>query len=455
MAFKLKKKNEINMLSGPILPRVLEFAFPLMLTSILQLFYNAADTVVVGRFAGPDALAAVGSTGSLSGLLIHLFMGMGTGTSVVTARFFGGKREEDVRQTVHTSISLALICGAFVTVVGLIFSPMMLRWMDTPADILPMSILYLQIYFLGTIANMVYNFGAGILRAIGDTKRPLYFLTISGVVNVVLNLILVIVFHLNVAGVAIATVVSQVLSAVLVVGCLARSKGCYRLDLKALRLYRDKVFEIMRVGIPAGLQSTMFSISNVLIQSSINSFGSVVMAANSASQNLGGFVNASVNVFSQACTTFASQNLGAKNYKRLDPILATCCGCIMVVGLIMSLVMLTFGERLLGIYTTDPEVIATGMIRIRTVPCLYFLLAVTNAMGGFLQAIGYNMVSTGVSMAGICGLRVAWVTFIWPLNPTLPWLYMSYPASWIVTGTIMFTCTRLAKRHLFRKAGVQ
>ena len=451
----MSKPYSIDMCSGPLGKKILIFTLPLMAANVLQMMFNLADVIVVGKFAGDLSQAAVTSTTSMINLLLAIFMGLSGGANVVVAQALGARENEQLEDIVHTCILLGLVCGVGLMGVGILISPGLLALIKSPDNVKGLSLIYLRIYFFGVPATLVYNFASAILRANGDTKRPMYFLILAGIINVILNLISVIGFGMGVAGVAIATVVSQVLSAILVVGCLARSNGCYRLDFKALRLHRDKVFEIMRVGIPAGLQSTMFSISNVLIQSSINSFGSVVMAANSASQNLGGFVNASVNVFSQACTTFASQNLGAKNYKRLDPILATCCGCIMVVGLIMSLVMLTFGERLLGIYTTDPEVIATGMIRIRTVPCLYFLLAVTNAMGGFLQAIGYNMVSTGVSMAGICGLRVAWVTFIWPLNPTLPWLYMSYPASWIVTGTIMFTCTRLAKRHLFRKAGVQ
>jgi len=446
-----KRSHEVDMLNGPILPRVLEFSLPLMLSGMLQLLYNAADIVVVGRFAGSQALAAVGSTGSLVALIVNLFFGLSVGASVVIARYYGGGRQEDVRQAVHSAITLALISGVFVSVVGLLFSEQMLRWMDSPPDVLPLAAQYLKIYFLGTTANLVYNFGAGILRAIGDTKRPLYFLTISGIVNVVLNLILVIFFHMDVAGVAIATVVSQVLSASLVVICLVQADGCFRLDLRQLRLYRDKVKDIFRIGLPAGLQSVLFSVSNVLIQSSINSFGSTVMAGNSAASNIDGFVYTGMSCFTQSCMTFTSQNLGAGKLERIDPILRTCCGSLTVIGLVMGIGVRIFGEPLLSIYTTDPEVIAMGLIRLTYVATPYFLCGLMDTMVGHLRGLGSSVPPMIISLAGACGLRIIWIFTVFAANPTLPVLYVSYPLSWGVTATVHFIYSRFLRKKVLRR----
>ena len=446
-----KRSHEVDMLNGPILPRVLEFSLPLMLSGMLQLLYNAADIVVVGRFAGPQALAAVGSTGALISLIVNAFFGLSVGASVAIARYYGGGRYEDVRQAVHSSMALAIISGLFVTVVGLLFSEQMLHLMDSPADVLPLAAKYLKIYFLGATANLVYNFGAGILRAIGDTKRPLYYLTISGLVNVVLNLILVIFFHMDVAGVAIATVTSQVLSALLVVICLVRADGCFRLDLRQLRMHADKLRDIVQIGLPAGMQSVLFSISNVLIQSSVNSFGSTVMAGNSAAGNIEGFVYTAMNCFASTCMTFTSQNLGAGKLKRIDPILWACSGSLTTLAIILGFSARFFAEPLLGIYTTDPEVVAMGAIRMTYICLPYFLCGLMDTMAGHLRGLGSGIPPMIISLAGACGFRILWICTIFAAKPNLHVLYVSYPISWGITALVHFAYSRLLKRKIWRE----
>ena len=442
-----KKKHEVDMLNGPILPRALEFALPLMLSSLLQLLYNAADIVVVGRFAGPQALAAVGSTGSLAGLIVNAFMGLSVGASVLTARYYGGARHDEVHKTVHSSMALALICGAVVTVLGLLFSGKLLVWMDSPPDVLPLATQYLKIYFLGSVANLVYNFGAGVLRAIGDTKRPLYFLAFSGLVNVILNLILVIVFHMGAAGVGIATVVSQVISALLVVLALMRADGSYRLDLKELALDKGNVKEVLRIGVPTGLQSVMFSLSNVLIQSTVNSFGSTVIAGNSAAANLEGFLWVIGSAFAQTCMTFCSQNLGAGKKERLNPILYTCLLWSGLIQAVVSLGALAISNTLVSLYSTDAAVIAKGVIRASVIFPLYFATALMETASGFLRGLGRSFQAMLISLAGVCGLRILWIYTVFAMNPTLETLYVSYPVSWLVTFAGHFLYSRIVMRR--------
>ncbi len=442
------------MCEGPLLPKLVLFAVPLMLSSILQLLYNAADIIVVGRFAGSSALAAVSSTGSLINLIVNLFIGLSVGANVAAARFFGAKDEQGVHEVVHTAMLLSVIGGIGVGIIGFTCSKTFLGWMDSPPDVIDQAALYMKIYFCGMPASMVYNFGASILRAIGDTRRPLIYLTISGAVNVVLNLVLVIVFHLGVAGVAIATVVSQVLSAIFVVICLIRAKGAsFCLNLKKLRMYRSKLTLILQTGIPAGIQGSVFSISNVLIQSSINSFGSIAMAGNGAAANIEGFIYVAMNAFHHAALTFTSQNLGAHNLQRIKRVAVTCVLIVTVVGLVIGSAAYFAGEALLSIYDDDPAVIEYGMVRMQIICFTYFLCGIMDVMGGLMRGLGYSIAPMIVSLLGACAFRVMWVYTFFAWNPTLPCLYTSYPISWVLTATAHAVCFFVAMRTVKKKLG--
>lgn len=433
-------RYEIDMTTGPLIPKILQFSLPLILTGILQLLYNAADVIVVGNFAGHTALAAVSSTGSLINLLVNVFMGLSVGASVVIAQSYGAGDVQRMRKAEHTAMTLALFMGVGVGIMGFCVARPLLLWMDSPADVIDGATLYVQIYFLGMPANMLYNFGAATLRALGDTRRPLYYLTISGLVNVALNLLLVIVFHMAVAGVAIATVISQVVSMVLVLLCLLRSHGVMKLELKECRVDRRSALEMIRVGLPAGIQGSLFSISNVLIQSSINSFGSLVVAGNGVASNIEGFVYTAMNAQHQACMTFASQNYGAGKADRVRSTLWSCLGIVLVIGLGMGLLVYAFGVPLMSLYNQDPEVIANGLIRMSIILPTYFLCGMMDVMVGQLRGIGYAIMPMIVSLAGACGLRVIWILTFFAANPTLQVLYASYPISWGVTFAIHLLC---------------
>ena len=444
-------RYEMDMTTGRLLPKVLAFSGPLILTGILQLLYNAADIVVVGRFAGPQALAAVGSTGALINLLVNVFMGLSVGASVVVARAYGAGDNASVSTGVHTAITVAGVAGVLVGVLGFVASHPLLKWMGSPDDVLDMATLYMKIFFVGMPANMLYNFGAAILRAVGDTRRPLYYLTVSGILNVLLNLVLVIVFHMGVAGVAIATVASQVMSMALVMICLIRSDGPIHLDLRKLRIHLSQLVEIVRVGLPAGLQGSLFSISNVLIQSSVNSFGSLVMAGNSAGSNLEGFVYTSMNAIHQADLTFASQNLGAGQFKRVRRVMWVCLGTVTAIGLGMGLVFLAFGNQLVSIYNSDPEVIHYGMTRLKIILPTYFLCGLMDVMVGQLRGVGYSILPMMISLTGACLLRVVWIYTFFAANPTLEVLYISYPVSWLITFATHFVCYMIWGRNRLKR----
>lgn len=444
-------RYEMDMTTGRLLPKVLAFSGPLILTGILQLLYNAADIVVVGRFAGPQALAAVGSTGALINLLVNVFMGLSVGASVVVARAYGAGDNASVSTGVHTAITVAGVAGVLVGVLGFVASHPLLKWMGSPDDVLDMATLYMKIFFVGMPANMLYNFGAAILRAVGDTRRPLYYLTVSGILNVLLNLVLVIVFHMGVAGVAIATVASQVMSMALVMICLIRSDGPIHLDLRKLRIHLSQLVEIVRVGLPAGLQGSLFSISNVLIQSSVNSFGSLVMAGNSAGSNLEGFVYTSMNAIHQADLTFASQNLGAGQFKRVRRVMWVCLGTVTAIGLGMGLVFLAFGNQLVSIYNSDPEVIHYGMTRLKIILPTYFLCGLMDVMVGQLRGVGYSILPMMISLTGACLLRVVWIYTFFAANPTLEVLYISYPVSWLITFATHFVCYMIWGRKRLKR----
>lgn len=435
-----KSRNyEIDMCNGPLTRKIITYCIPLALSGILQLLYNAADIIVVGRFSGPTALAAVGSTGSLINLIVNLLIGLSVGASVCVANFYGAGREKDVRETVHTAMLISVIGGVIVAVVGMVFAKTFLGWMGSPDDVIDQATLYLRIYFAGMPLTMAYNFASAIFRALGDTKRPLYYLAVSGLVNVILNLIFVIVFKMGVAGVATATVVAQAVSTTLIIMCMIRSHSVIHLQHDMLRIHGDKLKEIVRVGLPAGLQGTIFSISNVLIQSSINSFGSIAIAGNSASSNLEGFMYTSMNSVYQAALSFAGQNMGARKYSRLKKVLCNCLAIVTGIGIGMGAIMYLFRYQLLGIYSSDMDVINFGIERLELFCLTYFTCGAMDVMVGQMRGMGYSIVPMIVSLVGVCGIRIVWIFTVFKASNSLLTLYMSYPVSWVVTLAVHFS----------------
>lgn len=428
------------MVTGPLLGKILIFAIPLVLSGILQLLFNAADIVVVGQFVGNQALAAVGSTGALINLLINLFMGLSIGTNVLVARSYGAGKKDELDEVVHTSILTALLSGTFLVIVGLLLARPALEIMGTPEDVNDEAAVYMRIYFIGMPSTMAYNFGSAVLRAVGDTKRPLYFLTVSGVVNVILNLIFVIVFRMSVSGVALATIISQTLSAFLVLRCLMLTDSDYKLVLSRLRIVPDKFFKMLSIGLPAGLQGTLFSLSNVLIQSSVNSFGSVAMAGNTAASNVEGFVYTSMNSIYQTSISFTGQNHGAMKVKRIGKILLMCQTIVILIGLVMGNAVYFFGSDILKLYSSDPQVIEYGLRRMSIIATTYFLCGMMDVIVGSLRGMGYSIMPMLVSLAGACGFRVLWIYTIFQEYHTLQCLYISYPISWTLTFSVHFIC---------------
>lgn len=445
------KENNNDLTSGPLTIKIIKFIIPLMLTGILQLLYNAADSIVVGHYDGSSALAAVSSVGALINLLVNAFMGLSVGAAVVVAQDYGAKDYEGVSKTVHTSYLISIIGGIVVGAIGLIFSRQFLIWMGSPEDVLPLSTEYLMIYFIGTPANMAYNFGASILRSVGDTKRPLYFLTISGLVNIVLNLVLVIVFHMGVAGVAYATIISQILSAVMVIVYMMKSKDCVRFVPKNMRIYGDKLKKMLYIGLPAGFQGTVFSLSNVVIQSAVNSFGSLVMAGNGAASSLEGFTYTAMNSVYQASLTFVGQNVGAKKYDRINKVQGVCLVLVTIIGLVFGVATYCLGEPLLSIYLpNDPEAIPYGIIRMSYIALPYFLCGMMEVMVGGQRGMGMSFIPMINALLGSCVLRIVWISTVFAADPTLFTLYISYPISWIVT-TLAHTVFYFVKLHSLKK----
>lgn len=448
----MNKKYEIDMCSGSVFGKMLFFALPLMCSSILQLLFNAADIVVVGRFAGDNALAAVGSNTALINLLTNIFVGLSVGSNVLTAQYYGAKKEDDLKETVHTSMLLSLYSGLLLTVVGLAGARGLLELMQAPPEVLDLAVLYLRIYFLGMASMMIYNFGSSILRAIGDTKRPLYYLFGAGVVNVALNLFFVIICHMGVAGVALATVISQTISAVLVVRCLIKEQGGIHLELKELAISKEKLGKIMRIGLPAGFQGTVFSLSNVVIQSSVNSFGNIAVAGNSAAANIEGFVYMAMNAFYQATISFTSQNYGARQYKRIYKILFAGELYVIVTGTLLGNLAVFFGNTLLGIYSSSAEVITAGMARLRIICTVYALCGIMDVLVGALRGIGYSIIPMIVSLIGACGLRLLWIATVFkiPEYHSLTTVYLSYPITWTITLIVHAVTFALAARKVLR-----
>ena len=449
--FTKQTSRTMDMTQGRLLTQVLVFALPIMISGILQLLFNAADTIVVGRFAGNEALAAVGSVGSLNNMIISLFIGLSVGANVLVARYTGSRNDRAVSDTVHTSVLLSLAGGVLLMIIGVALARPLLELMGSPEDVIDLAVLYVRIIFLGMPVQMLYNFCAAILRAVGDTQRPLYYLTIAGVVNVLLNLVFVILFHLSVAGVALATIISQTISALLVTRALLNMEGPTRLFLNRLRIHPGKLREIIRIGLPAGIQASVFSLSNVVIQSSVNSFGSVVIAGNAASSNVGNFVYQAMNTFQQAITCFAGQNIGARKPRRIVSAMKVCMFWAVSFGLVLGLLSCVFGTQLLSLFSADPAVIAAGMERQVIVCAPYFLCGMMDVMTGALRGIGYSLLPMIVSILGACAFRLFWVFTVFAAYPTLPCLMLSYPVSWLLTFSVLVVIFLVLWRRLRRQ----
>ncbi len=447
------KSYEMDMCTGSILKKMLLFSLPLMASSVLQLLFNAADIIVVGRFSGDNALAAVGSNTALINLLTNFFMGLSIGANVLVARYYGAKQDKDLVETIHTSMLLSIYSGIILTVVGVLCAKQILIWMKTPEAVLDLAAVYLRIYFLGMTATMIYNFGSAILRAVGDTRRPLYYLVVAGVVNVVLNLVFVIIFRLSVMGVAIATVISQCISAVLILRCLMHETGSIKLDLRKLSINKSKFLKIAQIGLPASLQGVIFSLSNVVIQSSVNLFGEITVAGNSAAANIEGFVYVSMNSLYQATISFTSQNVGAGKYERINKILYTAQLCVIVVGLVLGNSALFFGRQLLSVYSGSSEVIDAGMKRLNIIARTYALCGMMDVMVGALRGLGYSVMPMIVSLIGACGLRLLWIFTFFRMERfhNVTSLYLTYTWSWIITLSAHVICWLIVRRKLGRQ----
>ncbi len=448
----MSKTYAIDMCEGSILPKMLRFALPLMCSSILQLLFNAADVVVVGRFCGDNSMAAVGSTTPIINLMTNLFMGLSIGANVLVAKYYGAREEKKVHEAVHTAVALGILSGLVLTAAGIIFTKQILIWMNTPEDVFPLASKYLKIYFLGIVSVMLYNFCNSILRAVGDTKRPLYYLMLAGVINVVLNLFFVLVCGLDVAGVALATIISQCVSAFLIIRCLCREQEMYQLFLGKIKFYGHALKRILHIGIPSGIYGTVFSLSNVVIQSSVNSFGATVMAGNAAAMNIEGFVYMAMNAFHQTAISFVSQNYGAGKIKRIWKIAILSQMCVIVTGIVLGQLTVLFGSPLLGIYSSKNPVIEAGLVRLKYICGPYFLCGMMDVMVGILRGLGRSVIPTIVSMIGACGLRLVWIFTIFAEEKyhTTRMLYLSYPLSWGITTLVHIICFLIVWRGIKR-----
>ena len=436
----MEHANELDMTSGPLLKKIIVFTIPILLSGVLQLLFNAADIIVVGNFAGDNAMAAVGSTASLVSLMTNLFIGISAGANVAVANFYGSKDDEAVQETVHTSVILSVVGGAGLMLIGLLLARPILELMGSPEAVLPLSALYLRIFFLGMPGSLLFNFCASSLRATGDTKHPLYYLSVAGILNVVLNLFFVIVLNMSVAGVALATIISQYVSAFLIVRRMTRLNSSIRIQWSKLRVSKSKLLRILRVGIPAGIQSSLFALSNVVIQSAINSFGEVVMAANTASTNIEGFVYIAMNSVYQAAMNFSGQNYGAGRYKRLHKVLFECLGLVTLVGIVLGGGAYLCGRPLLHIYTDSAMVITFGLQRMEIICLTYFLCGWMDTIVGVMRGMGYGIMPMLVSLVGSCLFRILWVQTIFQVYHTLPMLYVSWPITWVITFLMHVVC---------------
>lgn len=446
--FRTHAHRTMDMTEGKLLLNVLFFSLPIMFSGILQLVFNAADTIVVGRFVGNEALAAVGSVGSLNNMIISLFIGLSVGVNVLVARFTGARETDKVSDTVHTAVLLSVVGGAALGVVGIVLARPLLELMGSPEDVIDLAELYIRILFAGMPAQMLYNFSSAVLRAVGDTKRPLYFLTIAGIINVILNLVFVLVFHLSVAGVALATILSQAVSALLVTHSLMLMDGPTRLYLRRLRLNGRVLGQIIRIGLPAGIQSCVFSLSNVVIQSSVNSFGSIVIAGNAAASNAANFVYQAMNTFQQSVTCFAGQNIGARKPRRVLTSMYVCLFWALLFGVVLGVLSCVFGTQFLSLYSPDPAVIAVGLERMYIVCGPYFLCGLMDVMTGVLRGLGYSLLPMAVSLLGACAFRILWVMTLFAAVPTMACLMISYPVSWALTFLVLVLIFAILWRRL-------
>lgn len=447
------KPHQINMTEGSIPAKLLSFSIPLIFSSMLQLLFNAADVIVVGRFAGENSLAAVGATGALINLMVHLFVGLSVGANVITAHFFGAGRKHEVEQSVHTAILVSIYSGILLTVVGIFGTSFILQFMQVPAEVFDLASLYLKVYFAGITASIVYNFGSALLRAKGDTQRPMYYLLFAGVINVVLNLLFVILFKMDVAGVALATIISQCVSAALVVGALMREEGEFHLNLRKLRIERAILIRVIQIGVPAGFQGMVFSLSNIVIQSAINTFGAQVVAGSSAAGNIEGFIYTAMNGFAQGALTFSSQNLGAGRLDRVKRAVVMSELAVLVTGLAMGGVVFLFREFFLGLYSDNPAVIAAGATRISIICLLYALCGMMEVTANTVRGLGHSLLPMVVSIAGVCGIRILWIATVFqiPRFHTFEVLFYSYPVTWTVTLLSHLLCLLVIFRRF--KAG--
>ncbi len=429
---------------GPILPQIFSFALPLMASSVLQLLFNTADTIVVGRFAGDTALAAVGSSGPLINMMTTLFMGLSIGSNVLVSRYYAAQQKEKTSEVVHTSMTLGLLSGLLLTVLGMVFARQLLQWMSSPEDVIDLATMYLRVYFCGMTAMMLYNFGAAILRSIGDTKRPLYFLTFSGVINVLLNLFFVIVLHMSVVGVALATIIAQFISCGLLLRCMQKETGAAHLDFRKLRIQGECCLDIIRIGVPAGIQGIIFTGSNVIIQSAVNSFGSVIVAGNAAATSLEGFTWMGMNAFQQTAVSFVAQNHGARQYDRIKKIILRLELVVLVFGLIFGNTIYLFHTFFLGLYTTSADVMAIGALRISIICTLHCLCGMMDVMAGPIRGLGFSIMPTITTLAGVIGIRVMWIFTFFRLERfhTLQSLYITYPISWTLTLILHLICLK-------------
>lgn len=442
-----------DLTEGKLLTKIILYTIPIILTGILQLLFNAADLVVVGQYCGSISVGAVGATGPVINLLVNLFIGLSVGAGVAVAHGIGAGKQQDVHRVVHTSIPLAVICGLILTVVGIAGAEAILRLMDTPDDALKLSASYMRIYFCGITASMLYNFGSAILRASGDTKSPLVYLTIAGVLNVLLNLLFVIVLKMDVSGVALATAVSQCLSAVLIIRALMKRDDACKLKLREIRIYKRQLIRILQIGFPAGIQGSLFSISNVIIQSSVNSFGITVMSGNASAQNIEGFVYTSMNSVSQTALNFIGQNHGAGKYDRVRKIMFICLGFVLAIGLSLGLTAFAFGRPLLSVYISDSaEAIEYGMTRIAYICIPYFLCGLMDVATGSLRGIGSSITPLIITVAGVCGFRIVWINTVFKAFHSLESLYISYTVSWAMTFIIEAVVFLFLLRHQQKKA---
>ena len=445
------KRFYLDMTNGPFLKKILIFSVPLMLTGLLQLAYNTADVIVVGRFVGKEALAAVGSTGSLVNLFLNVFLGLSMGSGVMVARHIGEKDDKKIHDCVHTAMILSVVCGFFVGVLGFFGSTGMLRLMNAPDDVIDLASLYLKIYFLGSPGLLAYNFGASIVRSTGDTKRPLYILTFSGLINVILNLVLVIVFEFGVSGVAIATIASQYVSAILIIFYLLKMPNACKLIPSKLKFNKTELKSILRLGLPAGIQNSLFSVSNVVIQSTVNSFGSVAMAGIAAGSNYDSYVYTCTNAIAQTTMTFSSQNMGAKRYYNIGRVYRHCLILTTVIGVVMGLVGCAFGDVIVGLFSDDVDVIAIGADRMIQIMPFYFFCSLMDVAASQIRGMGKSFEPMIVSLLGACGIRLFWIYFILPFNKTLTFLYWAYPVSWAVTFFAQFAMYFILKNKMKRQ----